>query len=285
MCGGGAPDNSAQQAYQNQQQVEAQQQMAAASLAQSRQIAQAQSDQNQQAFDYQRGVDDRTLQDSKDQAGRQAAWDQSRGQHAAAATQQINDAFAKFSPDYFRQYAADYTAKADDEISRQYGFAQKNLAFGLARNGTLASSDAAEEQGKLIETRGRAEVDQSTAAQDAATKLQQQTVQSKNALTQQALSSDVLGSPIAAGNDASISANIDTANRAVTGVSDNARNYAVSFQPVSPSLGTLSGIFSGAATGAANVVSGQQDARIASAAYGGTGVSATGLGRSSLRYF
>jgi hypothetical protein len=73
-------------------------------------------------------------------------------------------------------------------------------------------------------------------ASDAATQLQQQTAQSKNTLTQQALSSDTLGSPIAPGNAASLASTIDASNRAVTNLGSLATNYMSTIKPVPPSI-------------------------------------------------
>jgi hypothetical protein len=287
MCGGGGQslgDVQVQQ-YLQQQQIQAQQQMAADSLAQQKSIADEQARQNQAGLDYTKQQDTLVQQQSQDQANRQAQWDQSRNDNAQSATAAVDKAFANFTPDYFKNYKDAYYSQADSELERQYGLARKSMAFGLARGGQLYGSNAADQAGQLAETLGRSQVDQANKAADAATQLQQQTAQSKNQLTQQALSSDTLGSPIAPGNAASLNSTIDQANRAVTNLGSMATNYASTIKPVDPSLGTLSGVFTGALTGVANSYQGAQDARIANAAYGGGGVSATGFGTGSVRAY
>lgn len=286
MCGGGGGGTDTQfQYYMQQQQLQAQQQMAADSLAQQKQVSDEQARQNQESLDYTREQDTRVQGQAQDQADRQAAWDQSRNQHAQSAAASVDKAFAQFTPDYFKSYKDAYYNQADSELQRQYGLKQKDMAFGLARAGQTYGSNAADQAGQLAETLGRSEVDQSNKAADAATQLQQQTAQAKNTLTQQALSSDTLGSPIAPGNAASLNSTIDQANRAVTNLGSMATNYASTIKPVDPSLGTLSGVFTGALTGVANAYSGQQDARVANAAFGGANPGATGFGTSSVRSY
>lgn len=287
MCfsSGSSSYNAASQDAETDKQIAAQQQMNTASLAQSQQIADEQARQNQESLDFTRAQDTRSLEQAQQQAARQATWDVGRGQRASYATNSIDNAFSQFTPDYFKNYKDAYYGQADSELQRQYGLSQKDMTFGLARAGQLASTNAADQQGKLAETLGRAEVDQANKASDAANTLQTNVATAKNSLTSQALSSDTLGSPIASDNDVSLTSSIDAANRAAISVAGNATNYAASIKPVDPSLGTLSGVFTGALTGVANAYSGAQDAKIASGAYGGSTVNATGFGKSSTRIY
>jgi len=71
----------------------------------------------------------------QEQAARQSEYDTGRAQALGESIGQIDQAFARFSPEYFQQYANDYLAKAQDEINYQKGFAQKDLGFQLARQG------------------------------------------------------------------------------------------------------------------------------------------------------
>lgn len=285
MCfSSGSSYDSAAQGAETDKQIAAQQAMNTASLAQSKQIADEQARQNQESLDFTRAQDVRSLEQAQQQAARQATWDVGRGQRASYATNSIDNAFSQFTPDYFKNYKDAYYGQADSELQRQFGLSKKDMTFGLARAGQLAGTNAADQEGKLAETLGRAETDQMNKASDAANTLQTNLATAKNSLTSQALSSDTLGSPIASDNDVSLTSSIDAANRAAISVAGNATNYASSIKPVDPSLGTLSGVFTGALTGVANNLSGRQDAQIAGA-YGGSNVNATGFGKSSTRIY
>jgi hypothetical protein len=269
MCFFGGPKSNAQaQAEESERQIAAQKELQTQSLQQQQKIADAQAAQNQQQFDYQKAQDDRRLQDTVDQSNRQAAWDQSRNAAAGKATNAVEAAFSRFSPEYFKQYQDDYMANSGGEINRQYGDATKELTYALARRGTLASSTGADQLGLLTETKGRKEADEANTAVTRANALKTQALSAKQGLLQQALSSDTLGSPIAPGSSDSVNAAIDAANRAVSQIGVTSGDYAASIKPPEQSLGTLSGIFAGALGGASNVMSGREDARVA-AAYGG----------------
>lgn len=267
-----------------QAQLDAQQQQAAASLAEQQREADAQSTANQQQFDYQKAQDAQRQADTQAQADRQTTVDQSRASNATRATNSINAAFAQFSPAYFQQYQNDYYSQADDEINRQYGLAQKDLRFGLARSGNLDSTTGADQTAKLAETKGRAETDQANAAATAASDLSTKVTSAKTGLLDQALSTNTLGNPIAGGSSDAVNASIDTANRAVTAVSNTAGDYVTGIKAVAPTTGSLAGLFGAAAGSGANALAGAQDARIA-AAYGGSSPSATGTGNSSTRIY
>lgn len=282
MCGGGGGGISPQQQQEmSDQQIRAQQEMAVQSLQVQQAIAARQETQNQDQFNYQRDQDTRRQQEADAAPGRQTTWDAARTQKTDEATQQVNDAFSKFTPDYFKQYQQDYYGQADAEINRQYGLAQKDLTFGLARTGNLASTTGADQFGQQLETKGRAEADQANAAATAATQLQTQTANAKTGLLGQALSTEVLGSPIAAGTSDGVNAAIDSSSRAIQQIGSSSRDYAAGIQPVAVSTGALAGLFGGAAGGVGNAISGANDAKLA-AAVGGSAPRATALGGSSV---
>lgn len=280
MCGGGSSsDSNAVSKANSDAQLAASQEQAAASLAQQQRIADAQAAANERQFQYQKDQDNRRLLEANQQAARQETWDTTRGKAAADATQQVNDAFGQFSPDYFKQYADASYNNANGEITRQAGVAQKNLAFGLARQGIVDSTAAADQQGLLGETTGRAQTDARNQADTAAKTLETNTGNQKTSLLGQVLSSNTLGNPIAASSDAGVASQIDTANRAISGISTSATDYAAAIQQpqASPSVGTA--LFGNILGTAANAVSGQTDAKI-TAGVGGTTPGATGTGSS-----
>ena len=290
MCGGGSSSSSntaQQQAIATQQQTQ-QAQLSADQLAQEKTIADQQASFNQSQLDYQKSQDQVTQQNATNQANLQTTWDAARNANAASATGSINSAFSQFTPQYFQDYADTYAVAGDNEIGRQQGLAQQQATYGLARAGQLQGSNAAYQQGQIDQTAGKAMADQANAAQTAANTLQSNTLNAKSSLTSQALSTDTLGSPIASTTSDGVQSAIDASNRALSGVTANAGSYAASVNPVSPTLGSLAGIFSGAASGVAAGVSGVNQANT-SAAFGqglsgGLNASSTSGGGSLRQY-
>jgi hypothetical protein len=274
MCvgggGGGGIPPYVQIQMQQEQMVEAQKQ-ADAALAQQKQIADAQAKFNQDQFDYQKQQDAARQADADAQAGRQAQWDTTRNQNATTAQNEVEAAFSKFTPAYFDQYKSDIITQNNAEVQRQADVATKNLAFGMARQGILGSSAAADQQGLLEEQKGRTEADIANQAQQSETALQNSTLQAKTGLLGQALSTDTLGQPIAPGSSAGVSAAIDTANRAISSIGSTAADYTTALKATPPNY-TLGNIFGSIAGSAGNFISGQQAAQYA-AAFGGSGPS------------
>lgn len=268
MCGGGGNSglSAAQQQANADAQLAEQRRESDASLALQQKIADQQAQQNQQQLKFQQDQAAIAHNQALVAADDQAKWTASRSARASAASKSINDAFAQFSPDYFKKYAQDYYTAADNEIGRQYGEAQRDTTFGLARSGNIGASTSGDQQAELLQTKGRAEADQANAAKTAASQLQGQVTGEKSSLLAQALSSDVLGQPISPGNPDVQKGAISTSNNAISGITANAGNYAANVTPIQPQTSQLAGIFSSALTGGANFVGGQT-----AAAYGNTG--------------
>ena len=189
------------------QQIQAQQQIATQQQA----FNQQQADIQQQEFQQQQDQ-------ANAQADRQSQYDTGRAQALSDASNQVNQAFAKFSPDYFQQYAKDYVSKAQDQIDFQKAQAEKNLAFGVARQGISDSQATINQQGILDETAGRATADQTSAAQQAASTLQQNTAQAKANILGQVANAQSIGSPIAGSTTEDVNAALNTQRSAISGI-------------------------------------------------------------------
>lgn len=78
----------------------------------------------------------------------------------------IDETFGKFDPAYFQQVGDAYNAYYQPQLADQFEDARKNLVFGLARKGILASSAAADEIGKARTEFDRQKVRIGSQAQD-----------------------------------------------------------------------------------------------------------------------
>ena len=78
----------------------------------------------------------------------------------------IDQEFSKFDPAYFQQIGDAYNSYYLPQLSDQYEDARKNLTFGLARKGILASSAATDELGKARTEFDRQRVRIGSQAQD-----------------------------------------------------------------------------------------------------------------------
>jgi hypothetical protein len=103
-----------------------------------------------------------------------------------AATGQINNAFAGFTPQFYQDRTAAYEKFANPQLTQQYQNVNQNLSGKLANQGLLNSSAGLNEQGALQQT--RAQQQQGIANQGIAQsqQLQQQVAQEKNQLIAQA---------------------------------------------------------------------------------------------------
>src|SRR5580765_2068609 len=151
----------------SQYQTMASQDLSDKQIAANKEIAAQQAAFNEKQFAYEQEQYAQQQQQTNEQAARQSAYDTGRAQLLGEGTNQINTAFSKFSPEYFSQYAKDYMSKATDQIDYQKQQAQKDLAFGLARQGISSSQAGINEQGLLEETAGRATAEQTANAQQA----------------------------------------------------------------------------------------------------------------------
>ena len=262
MCLGGSspappPDNSQEQQAQAQalsdQQIQAQQQ-----------IAQQQLAFNQQQADQQTAQIAQQQQQAQDQATRQSDYDTGRATLLSQGAQQVNDAFAQFTPDYFNKYATDYMSKVNDQLQQQQDQAQKQLAFGLARQGISSSQAGINQQQLLTETAGRTVADETATAQQQAAQLEAQTASAKQNLLQQTQSAESIGSPIAGSSTQDVNAALDTQRSAISGITSGAGDVAASLTAVPP-VSPLGDVFAGLVTSGGSLLTGLNANAVAAA--------------------
>jgi hypothetical protein len=258
MCiGGGSSSNTAEQTYLTEQQMEQSAAASAASLAEQQREFDI-SEQNRQT-----DLTSTAEQEAKTQAltDQQAAlteqWQTGRSAEANQATSDISNAFAKFTPDYYNQYAQQYEQAYDPEVERQYGVAKQNLGYGLARTGNEQSQTAATQQALLAQEKGRNLTDVANKAVDAANTLQSNVEQSKSSLLSTALSDATLGSPVTPGSADAITSEFNTAANTLTQIKQNAGDVVNTLSAV-PTYNALGNLFGSAASGVASYVSGSQ---------------------------
>ena len=242
----------------------AQQDMNDRQLAAQREIATKQQEFNQAQFDYQKQLDDRQRAEADAQAQRQTAYDTGRSDLLREGSSQIENAFARFSPDYFNKYAGDYVAKAKDEIDYQKTQANRDILFDTARRGVLGSQDLVNKYGLLAEKEGRTLAEVSNQAQDAANQLRGQITGAKSGLLGQVQAAQNIGSPIAGPDMGSVGTQLQTQRQAISGIQNQAGDVVASVNPV-PTVSTLGSIFGGLVNAGASAFSGYQANRALSA--------------------
>lgn len=201
---------------------------------------------------------------TEEQAGRQSAYDTGRSQALQEGTSRIDQAFSRFTPAYFDQYKQDYLAKAQDQIDLQRRQATKNLGFQLARQGLTASQAGVNERGLLDETAGRATAEQAGLAAQSADTLRSNTANARQALLDQTVAAQSIGSPIAGSTIQDVNAALQTQRNAVSGVTSNAGDVVASLAAV-PVVNQLSDIFGRVLGGAGAAFQGFQAGDIRSA--------------------
>jgi hypothetical protein len=239
-----------------QAQMMAQQDASDQQLAQQKQLSDQQLVFNQQQVTDQKAQQDALQAQADAQAKRQSDYDTGRAGLLATGTQSINDAFAKFSPDYFNQYTNDYMTKATDDITRQRDLASKQLLFGLARQGLGSSQAGVDQQGLLEEDTGRAKAVQSQNALDATNTLKSQVAGTKQNLLGQVTAAESVSPPIAGVNDQAIGSALDTTRQAISGVTNSAGDTIASLGGV-PTVSPLLNIFTNVLGSTGSFVSGQ----------------------------
>lgn len=75
--------------------------------------------------------------------------EQARQARIREGTGRINNIFGQFDDDYFNGRREAYTNYANPQLEQQYGDAQKELTFALARGGNLNSSVRGQQAGTL----------------------------------------------------------------------------------------------------------------------------------------
>jgi hypothetical protein len=245
--------------------MQQQQDLSDKQIAAQKDIADKQQQFNQEQFDYQKQIAAQQQQQVDDAAARQTTYDTGRAQLLGEGTQKINDAFSSFGDDYFNKYASDYMAKVQDQVGLQKREAQKQLAFGLARQGISDSQASANQQGLLAETEGRTLADESANAQNQANVLRSNVAGAKQNLLGQVTNAESIGSPIAASDEPGVQSQLQTQRQAVSGIANTAGDVTASLQGV-PTVGTLSNIFA-SVLGSAGSYLGGVNANNALAAY------------------
>lgn len=253
-------------------------------IAAQQKIADQQQAFNQQQADQQKAQYDQQIKQAQDQATRQSAYDTGRATLLGEGTKQINDAFSKFSPDYFNQYAKDYMSKAQDDITYQRNIAEKNLGFQLARQGISSSQAGVNQQGLIDESAGRATALQTANAQGAENTLKGNVAAAKQNLLGQVTASESIGSPIAGSSEQAVNAALNTQRSAISGVTSHAGDVTSSLQGV-PTVSPLSNIFANVLGSAGSYLGGLQN-NIALGAYqrnagGGGGLGGTNPNKGS----
>jgi len=238
------------------------QQMAATDLsdkqiAAQKQIADQQNALNEKQFAAQQAQYDQQQTQVREQADRQSQYDTGRAAALGEGTKQIDDAFSRFTPEYFQGYASDYMAKQQDQIDYQRRLAEKNLGFQLARQGISSSQAGINERGLIDETAGRATAEQTAAAQQQEANLRANVAGARTNLLGQVTASESIGSPIAPGTIGDVNSAIQTQRNAVSGITSSAGDVVSSLNAV-PQVNTLSNIFGGVLGAGGNLVGGIQ---------------------------
>jgi hypothetical protein len=200
----------------------------------------------------------------------------------ASGTKQVNDAFSKFSPDYFKGYADKYMTQAADDIAYQRLPAQKQMAFGLARRGTIDSQSGINQQGLLAEDEGRALAVQGQNATDAANQLRANTANAKSSLLNQVVNSEALGSPIAGNTPESVQSSLNTQRNAVQGVTTSAGDVISSLSAV-PTVNPMLNVFGNVLSAAGSYLGGVQANQALGKYYGASGTNPSGSGSTTTR--
>lgn len=223
------------------------QQMAAQDLSDKSIQAQREIAQQSQAFNESQAAEQKAQfqqqqNQAQEQADRQSTYDTGRSQALQAGQGQIDQAFARFTPEYFDQYTRDYMGKVDDQINYQKQQAQKDLAFQMARQGLTGSQARVNQQGLIEETAGRTRDEQVALAQADTDALRQRTAAARQNLLNQVVQAQSIGSPIAGSTIQDVNSNLNTQRQAISGVASTAGDVTASLGAV-PVVNTLSNIF------------------------------------------
>jgi hypothetical protein len=257
-------------------QIYAQQQIADKQIAAQKDIVQQQNDFNQKQLDAQQAIQDRQQQAVTDQALRQSTYNAGQTKAMADASARINDAFGQFSPEYFQQYTKDYMSQVEDQLGYQRKLADKQMLFGLSRQGLSDSQQLANSTGLLDETQGRTLADEIAKAQGAAGQLKTNVGNAKQGLLGQVAQAQSVGPPIATSSLGDVNAALNTQNQQISGIATNAGDVVSSLKAV-PTVSTLGNIFSGAFNTAGNYIGGVQAQQALNAWKGGlSGTNPTG---------
>lgn len=238
-------------------QTYAQQQIADKQIAAQKEIAQQQTDFNQQQLAAVKELQDAQQKAIDEQALRQSTYNQGQNQALNEASQRISDAFAAFSPEYFNQYASDYINQVKDQLGYQRTAANRGMLFDLSRRGISDSQQLANATGLLDEAQGRKLAEQTQAAQDAAAELRSKAAQAKQGLLQQVEQVQAVGPPVTTSSLGDVNTALNQQNQQISGIASNAGDVVASLKGV-PTVSTLGNIFSGVLGGIGSYLGGAQ---------------------------
>jgi hypothetical protein len=176
-----------------------------------------------------------------------------RAGEQTTATNDVNSAFSQFTPAYYAQYTQDYVNNYTPQVNQQYGAAQNQTTYGLARSGNLQSQTAADQYGVLSDEKGQALDDINNAAIGATTTLQNNVLSAKQNLMGTATSDTTLGSPIAPTTADAATSQFNATANALSSLQNTSADTAttLSAAPVYSSLGSLFGSAASSAGAAA----------------------------------
>lgn len=234
-----------------QQQMQQAQDQAAAQLAEQQREYDIQQQQQAQTLANTQALQAKNQEQVDQQAALTDTWQTGRAAEEKVATDNVNNAFASFTPDYYKQFTDDYLAHYQPQVDQQFGQAQNQATYGLARTGNTASQTAADQYAELNRQKGVAQDDINNQAIGATTQLQTNVLNAKNNLMGQATSDAVLGSPITPGSADAIGADFNNTASALKGLVTTGGDTVSALQatPQYSSLGSLFGNV--ASTGAA----------------------------------
>lgn len=245
MCmksGGGGGQSQYQQLLMQQQQMVQSQELSDKQIAAQKEIAAQQNTFNEQQLQLQKDLATQQQQQADAQAGRQSEYDTGRSKLLGEGSSAIDQAFSGFNDDYFNSFKNAYMSKVSDQVNQQKVEAQKQLAFGLARQGILDSQASANKQGLLAETEGRTLADATSDATNQANTLRSNVANAKAGLLGQVQASESIGSPIAAQDEGGVQQALQTQKSVISGVTNQAGDVISSLKGV-PTVSPLANIF------------------------------------------
>jgi hypothetical protein len=234
-----------------------QQKLSDQQIASSKEIAAQQEAFNEKQLSYEQSIQAASQQQADEQSARQTSYDTGRASLLSDATNQIDTAFSKFTPDYYNQYAKDYMSQVQDQVDYQKDQATKSMMFGLARQGLTDSQALANQEGILSETAGRTLADQTQTAQQGAATLQSNVANAKQSLLSQVQSAETAAGTVAANTVGGVSDSLASQSNQISGITNSAGDVTASLSGV-PTVSTLGNIFSGVLSSAGSALSGSQ---------------------------
>lgn len=86
-----------------------------------------------------------------------AKLERQRQQNIKLGTDQINQAYSGFNPEFYQQRIHDYTSYAMPQLAQQYRTNSADIGFGMANRGLLGSSIAQQKGSQLNRAQGQAQ--------------------------------------------------------------------------------------------------------------------------------